>query len=139
MGYINENKSTVIEGELRIKELNHYLESLKLEKNVWISEDATGIVTKVEFDARTNQMIGLVLPVDPTTGMPIEMTYMATNEEEIKRNMQGCKKSTHVYIVMAQPLKNVPPFIIQIFGTDNKFSTQNVLLRWKHTRCELEK
>lgn len=139
MSYINQNKSTVVEGELRIKELSHYLESLNLEKNVWLSEDATGIVTKVEFDPRSNQMIGLVLPVDPINGMPIQFSYMASNEGEIQKNMQKCNQSTHIYLVMAQPLKNVPPFILQLFGTDNKFTAQNVLLRWQHIRSELER
>lgn len=139
MSYINQNKSTVVEGELRIKELSHYLESLNLEKNVWLSEDASGIVSKVEFDARTNQMIGLVLPVDPTTGMPMKFSFMASNEEEIKKNMHKCNQSTHIYLVMAQPLKNVPPFVLQLYGSDNKFTTQNVLRRWDHTRSELER
>lgn len=139
MNYINESKSPITEGQLRIKELSHYLDSLNLEKNVWLSEDATGIVTKVEFDAKSNQMIGLVLPVNATTGMPIPFAYMASNEKEIRKNMQKYNQSTHVYVVMAQPLKNVPPFMLQLFGTDNKFQTQDVLLRWKHTRSELER
>lgn len=41
---------------------------------------------------------------------------------------------------MAQPLKeNIPPFILQIFGTDNKFTGKNVTKRWKYIRKELEK
>lgn len=139
MGYINAYKSEVIEGQLRIKELKIYLESLKLEMVVWISEDGTSNVVKVEFDPKTNQMIGIVLPIDVTTGMPIPFTFLASSEEKIYKNMK-CKKSTHAYIVMAQPIaKNVPAFVLQLFGTDNTFSTQNVLLRWKHTRSELEK
>lgn len=143
MGYFNAYKSEVIEGQLRISELKHYLKSLKLELEsemvVWISEDGTSNVVKVEFDPKTNQMIGIVLPIDVTTGMPIPFTFLASSEEEIYKNMK-CKKSTHAYIVMAQPIaKNIPAFVLQLFGTDNKFATQDVLLRWKHTRSELEK
>lgn len=139
MGYINQHKPKVIEGELRIKELEHYLDSLNLEKYVWLSEDATAIVSKVEFDPKTNQMIGLVLPINSENGMPIPFTYLASSEEDIRNNMK-CSTSTIVYIVMAQPImKNVPAFVLQLFGSDNKFTTQNVLLRWKHTKAELEK
>lgn len=139
MGYINKNKPIITEGELRIKDLNHYLECLNLEKYVWLSEDATGIVAKVEFDQKSNQMVGLVLPTDQVSGMPITYKYLALNEEEIHK-INKCAKSTHVYFVMAQPImKNLPPFILQIFGNDNKFTTQNVLLRWKHTVAELHR
>lgn len=139
MSYINKNKPKIVEGELRIKELSHYLESLKLEKNVWLSEDATGITAKVEFDLNTNQMVGLVLPIDTRTGMPKPFSYLARNEEEIFKNMER-EKSNYVYIVMAQPLvQGVPPFILQLYGTDSKFKTQDVLFRWRHTVDELNK
>lgn len=139
MGYINQHKSRLIEGVLRIKELIDYLDSLNLEKFVWLSEDATAIVTKIEFDPKSNQMVGLVLPINSSTGMPIPFSYLASSENEIYKNMNH-NKSTIVYAVMAQPIKkNVPPFVLQLFGSDNKFTAQNVLLRWKHTRAELER
>lgn len=90
-------------------------------------------MAKVEFDKKTNQMVGLVLPMDKKTGMPIAFTYLARSADEIQENMQK-NTSSLVYLVLAQPLKkNVPPFILQIFGTDNKFASQNVFLRWNHT------
>lgn len=139
MRYISEYKSIIIEGELRCKELKCYLETLKLPMRVWLSEDASAIVSKIEFDHRTNQMVGIVLPIDRNSGMPISFTFMARNSEEIQLNMKQ-KKSSLVYLVMAQPLaKNTPPFILQCFGTDNKFKTKNVLLRWEHTKVELKR
>lgn len=124
---------------MRCGQLYDYLDGLKLDKYVWLSEDASGIVSKIEFDPNSNQMIGLVLPVDQKTGMPITLTFMARTAKEIQTNMQK-KKSTLVYMVLAQPLKKgVPPFILQLFGTDNRFTTQNVFLRWNHTVKELER
>lgn len=115
------------------------MDGLKLDKYVWLSEDATGIVSKVEFDPKTNQMIGLVLPLDQNTGIPAAFTYLARNANEIQLNVQK-KQSSLVYMVLAQPLKKgVPPFILQVFGTDNKFTTQSVLLRWEHTINELKR
>lgn len=138
-GYINQNKPKIIEGILRCEELHAYLDALKLNKCVWLSEDASGIVPKIEFDSKTNQMVGLVLPMDQNTGIPIAYKYLARNANKIQENMQR-KKSTLVYIVLAQPLKKcVPPFILQVFGTDNTFTSNNVLLRWKHTINELKR
>lgn len=84
-------------------------------------------------------MIGIVLPINSNTGMPIAFTYLAQNADEIRSNMQKSKSSA-VYIVMAQPLAlNVPPFFLQLFGTDNKFKSSQVLSRWKHTIEELKR
>lgn len=117
---------------MRCKELKKYLESLKLPMYVWLSEDATRITSKIEFDPKTNQMVGIVLPMEECNGMPI-------NPEEIRKNMQK-NKSNNAYVVMAQPLvENIPPFMIQLFGTDNKFRAKDVILRWRHTIQELDR
>lgn len=49
-------------------------------------------------------------------------------------------KSSVVYVVMAQPIdENIPPFVLQMFGSDNRFETTQVLKRWNHIRMQLEK
>lgn len=139
VNYIGQNKTKIVEGDLRCKELNQYLEALNAKKSVWLSEDASGIIAKIEFDSQSNQMIGLVLPTDPVNGMPMPFTYLARNADEIQANMKK-EKSSLVYMVMAQPLMDgVPPFILQLFGTNNKFRSQDVLNRWKHTVEALKK
>lgn len=129
-----------MEGQIRAEELRDYLVKFNLPKAVWLSEDASGIVPKIEYDSLTSQLIGLVLPVDNISGIPISRTYMARSAEEIERhvNHTSIKKATLVYIVVAQPLKeNVPPFVLSIYGTDNKFTSQQVLNRWKYVEAEL--
>lgn len=50
------------------------------------------------------------------------------------------KKSTLVYIVMAIPLKEgVPPFILQLYGTDNRFTAIDVIKRWDHIIHDLKR
>lgn len=139
VGYISKFKTRIVEGELRHKELNHYLDTLKLEKIIWLSEDASGIIAKVEYDPETNQMIGITLPMCPNTGFPIPFTYLGRSAEEIHTNIER-KKSSLVYVVIAQLLrKGVAPFILQVFGTDNKFKAEHVLKRWKYTVEILER
>lgn len=139
MQYINDRKVKLKEGELRCKDLAAYLESINAPKSVWISEDASGIIAKAVYDVKTNQLIGLTLPLDQTTGIPISNTFLARTLEEIEKNMLQ-PKSNYVYIVVAQPVvPHASPFILQLFGTDNKFRTSDVLKRWKTMISELKK
>lgn len=71
--------------------------------------------------------------------LPMSNTYLATSLSEIEDHMKK-PKSSLVYIIMAQPVKvNSPPFLLQIYGTDNRFSSQDVTNRWKYTIEELRK
>lgn len=140
VNYIHKRKSTIIEGELRCKELAEYLEKLKAPKAVVISEDASGIVSKVSFDSATGQLIGLELPTDFKTGCPTPFTFIPHTMNEIENQIKNNRMSSLVYLVLAQPiLDNAPPFVLQVFGTSNTFKSQNVYQRWKHTKDQLER
>lgn len=139
MSYINKRKQTVIEGELRCEALAQYLQRMNAPKVVWLSEDGTGIVPKVSYHNSTGQLIGLVLPTDPITGMPIPHSFVPQTASEIVLQMKKTK-STLAYVIMAQPIKDgVPPFVLQIFGNDNTFKTENMFQRWIYTKNELSK
>lgn len=102
-----------------------------------MSEDATAIVSKITYDPSTNQLVGLVLPNDKTTGCPKSMSFTAT--DAIKTHLERTR-STVLYLVMAQPIdETVPPFVLQMFGSDNKFSSTDVIKRWNYTVNELKK
>lgn len=64
MRCIDENKTRVVEGKLRCEELYRYLDNLNAVKTVWLSEDATAIVSKATYDPITNQIVGIVLPLN---------------------------------------------------------------------------
>lgn len=132
-------KDRIIEGELRCEQLVKHLERTKSPNAVFLSEDGSGVVRKVVYDSRTNQMVGLVLPFDDTTGMPQPFSFQAKSEAAIRQFME-LPQATLVYIIVAKPLKrDAPPFILQIFGTNNKFETTHVMKRWRHTVNELKK
>lgn len=112
MRCIGDSRERVIEGQLRIKELSSYLEKIGTEKTVWISEDATAIVPKVNYDVVSDSIVGLVLPIDEQTGCPIPLSHRASTTDEIVANMRKAKAS-YVYLVMAQPLdERFPPFVL---------------------------
>lgn len=140
MNYVNGYKQKLIEGELRCAELLKYLEDINAVKCVFLSEDASGIISKIEYDPKTNQLVGLVLPLNGENGMPISFSFMASSSTDIQDIMQTAIESKLLYLVMAQPLiEQVPPFVLQIFGTDGKFESKNVLQRFQHTIAELKK
>lgn len=139
MSYINRDKQPIAEGRLRCQELATYLEKLNVPKVVWLSGDAPGIIPGVSYHSPSRQLVGLTLPLDATTGMPIQNSFMPSTAADIAKQM-SMPKATLVYLVMAQSIiEGAPPFILQLFGTDNTFTTQNVQNRWNYTRSELAK
>lgn len=129
----------MVEGQLRCNELSEYLRKLNAPRTIWLSEDATGIVPKIEYDHASNQLTGLVLPTNNSTGMPVTYSFLARSSDEIASHMNK-PMSAHIYIIMAQPLKeNVPPFLLLMYGTNNKFKSINVIQRWKLIQQELKK
>lgn len=136
MRCIDDNKSRVIEGQLRCAELSKYLDNLKTVKAVWIAEDATAIISKITYDPATNQLVGILLPLNGN-GCPVSFSYLAKYVETMKHYVQ-LSKSKSVYVVIAQALdESIPPFILQMFGTNNQFKSQDVVRRWRYTIAEL--
>lgn len=138
MKYIHQHKTKIIEGSLRCEALLNYLNKVNAPKTIWIAEDATGVIQKVVYDVASRQLIGIVLPFNQK-GMPITFTFKVESIDDIERFMKK-PMSTHVYLVMAQPIKEkTPPFLLQVFGSDNKFNSEDVINRWEHTKSELKK
>lgn len=130
----------IVEGVLRCNELLLYLNDRNLPLVVGLSEDATRIEGKIQFDPRTNQLIGFVLPTDPNNGLPIPHVYKATSAEAIVEHFTNeTPVATFVNTIMAQPISNAPPFCLLIFGTDGKYNAHSVSKRWKFVSDELKK
>lgn len=128
-----------MEGELRSKDLANYLLQHDAGNDIWLCEDGSGLIPKILYDPSLDQLIGMTLPIDEHTGCPKRFEFTTRDEEEIKKFCR-MNKSTLVYIILAIPLKEgVPPFLLQIFGTDNRFTGQNVVKRWNFTINELKR
>lgn len=130
---IKDTRECILEGEIRSKELVKYLSDRNAGTDIWLCEDASGIISQIKYDQTLDQLIGMVLPIDDRTGCPKRFEHTARDEDEIKSFMKH-KRSTLIYIVMAIPLKEgVAPFILQMYGTDNKFKACDVIKRWNFT------
>lgn len=129
------NEPTV-EGQVRTKELKQFLLEREYGNAVFVSEDATRIVDRVEFDSRANRCVGFVGPLN-RNGLPELTIFTADTAEAIARHFKEYPAAKFAYVVMAQPLyKNAPAFCLCIFGTDNRFTTQDVLNRWHYIKIK---
>lgn len=139
--YIHKSDCRLIEGVLRSKELFEYLNERGLEKVVSLSEDATRIVGRVQYDSYTNQIVGFVLPLNQQTGMPIPFSFPARNSQEMIEHFgKGSVVCPLVNVVMAKPInkKSTPSFCLLLFGTDNKYTAEDVFNRWVYISQELK-
>lgn len=130
--YIRKIDANITEGDLRVSALKKYLEDRKLPLVVSLSEDGTRLTGTVQYDVRTNQLMGFSLPLNEN-GMPIVNSFNASTSNEIIRHFS--KKNVignHVNVVMAQPLADIPAFCLLLFATDGAYTSLDVSKRWKH-------
>lgn len=137
--YIYDKGPKITEGDLRVDELKTYLMDRKLPLVLWVAEDATRNVGTVCYDHASNELVGFVPPLDKN-GMPVRHLFPARNAAEIQDHYLKYTVGTSTYTITAKPLaENVPPFVLTLFLTDNKFSSIHVLNRWLFIRRELKR
>lgn len=130
--YIRKMNCNIVEGILRCEELRKYLEERNLPLTVSLSEDATRINGRVQYDVKTNQIVGFAMPIDAQTGMPIAYSFMARNDTEILQHFTSEQTAHFVNVIMAHPLGKAPPFCLLLFGTNSKYTAEDVSKRWMH-------
>lgn len=135
--FVADNRTAIEEGEFDFKGLSMYLEKINLERIIWIAEDATRVKSKIEYNSNTNKVVGFVLPLE--NGIPIKDKFVATSAKKIKYFFNSGVKSHYAYVITAQPLSSdSPAYCLCIFGTDNKFTAEDVCSRWKYLKKTAE-
>ena len=103
-----------------------------------IGEDATHVVSRVEFDAQTNRCVCFVHPLIQMGLLEVD-SFLALTFEGIQKMFASNKIAKYAYVYMAQPLSDsCPSFCLAIIGTNDKFTAKCVLLQWKHILKECE-
>lgn len=100
--------------------------------DIWLAEDATAIVSRIEYKPDNNQIIGYVPPLIEGIGLPKVNAFPATTISVVKGYVDSNinNKSKSVYAIVAIPLSdNGSPYVLCIYGTNNKFSYMTVLER----------
>lgn len=133
---VHSQYSKIEEGVFQFDALVQHLRKYNSPFIVAVAEDATRIVQKVEYDPATDRCVGFVLPVDDK-GLPVVNTFTANTFQEIEEMFKNRPISKYAYLYTATPLKDVPSFTLACVGTDNKFTTELVMLRWKYIQSHL--
>lgn len=135
--FIRQSKDVLIEGKLRSRELLGYLQKRNLPLVISLSEDATRIDSRPQYDSMTNTILGFVLPVDEH-GMPVPNSFPARNADEMYRHFSTQKTAHFLNVIMAQPMGNFPPFCLLLFASDSKYTAKTVYSRWNLITNELK-
>lgn len=135
--YMARPHHQIIEGELRCDELLAYLKERNLPPCVCISEDATRVINRVQYDAKSNQLVGFVLPMDHN-GLSIPFSFKARSALEIANHFSnGNPIASFMNAIIAEPFGGAPSFCLSVFGTDSKYTTKQITKRWRFITAEL--
>ena len=138
-GIIHKDYKNISEGQFRFDELLSYLQAHDCSFLISIGEDATRLVGRVDYDPETDRLVGFVLPLDQDS-LPIIDSFVAVSFEAMENYFMTERIAKYAFVYMAQPLtSSIPPFCLCCYGTDNSFTAEDVLKRWKYIQLECEK
>ena len=116
---MRKHYSNFTEGVFRFDKLSTHLDAYQAPRVISISEDATRIISRIEYDPSSDKLVGFVLPVDKNC-LPLTDTFLATSFEQIEKMFMDESRSTFAYVYMAQSMATgVPPFCLNITGINN--------------------
>jgi hypothetical protein len=121
------------EAQFRFIESKKYLDSINTQF-IFVSEDCSAIIPRVEYDSVFNTFNGLITPV--VDGKPIENAFNCKSFEELEFLMENNSRANLVNIHCIQPIYNPDlsitpaPIVLAAYGTDNRLTSIDVLKRW---------
>ena len=115
------------------------LDAYKAPKVITIGEDAARLIGRVEYNSETDKLVGFVMPCDEK-GLPLTDSFTAVLFNAIEDYFATDDVAKYAFVYMAQALhEGVPAFCLACMGTDNKFTAELVLKRWKYMFSECKK
>lgn len=100
---------------------------------VFLSEDGTRLTPHIQYDSRNNTVTGCVAPLD-TRGLPKRNYFNASDAHDVVQKLETSRMANTAYVLVATPLApHAASFVLFYMGTDNRFTYEDVLKRWKYT------
>jgi len=116
--------------DVHVALLKNYLTDNRLPMVVALAEDATAVIAKREYNARSNSVTGIALPLK-SNGLPDLKSGIVRTATDICKAMDHNNRATVVIAVTAQPLVDgSPSFRLATFPSDNRFKAKHVNARW---------
>ena len=126
--YNNEFCGKIEEGEFRFADLKRYSNRINC-PFVFVSEDCTGVISKICYDVETDSFIGFCPTLN--NGLLIMRQYQTNDFFQLENWFQTIERSTLMNIYTVQHISNrAPPFLLSGFGTNNKIDAISVRHRW---------
>lgn len=130
---ISSSGHAMNEGQFRFDRLKQYLNPNNIQYG-FLSEDCTGVVRKIKYDAKTNSFVGFSTPLE--NGIPVLQFYRTNSFETLKTWFNTVNKAPLLNIHMFQPLPSSDississPFLVSGYGVENTYTANDVLRRW---------
>lgn len=131
--WLHDKYNPIIEGEVRVEDLNKFVNQNGFCKVLAISEDATAIKPDISYDAATDSILGLVKPIDRNTGLPFSPNiFEASTIGKVQNYADNHQLAKYVNIIMARPLAiGAPSFPLSVYATNCSFTGEDVKARVK--------
>ena len=127
------------EAKFRFDESKTYLDSIGCQF-VFLSEDCSAIIPRIEYDALFNNFAGFVTPV--IDGRPVENAFSCQSFEEFQSLIENHPRANLVNVHLLQPISDSNYFapsatVLCTYGTDNKLTSIDIFKRWLMMYLEL--
>lgn len=130
-------ETEIEEGVPRYDLLLDYLKKNHYSMIVYGSEDQTKVKVELKYNGKFNTINGLVSPLDEN-GFPVKDTFKFTTIEKTINLVNTFSKAEYVNVIMIKSLQNNSiPFMLCLYGTNNKFVSEDVTNRWLTVKHEL--
>lgn len=135
------DQPSIVEGELQVDHIKNTLIARGLPLAVWVSEDDTKVQSVLKYSSRTNEIVGLDLPIGED-GLPVTGSYKFTSITTAMQHIKNNPMSTYLKTVICRALhKDSYKFLLLAYGTSSGSpggQTAGVRMRWKSIVDALE-
>ncbi|CAF4261615.1 unnamed protein product [Rotaria magnacalcarata] len=127
------NHSPYSEAEFRYDESKMYPDSIQCQF-VFLPEDCSAIIPRVEYDSTINSFNGFVKPI--ADGKPVKNAFNYQSFEEFKHLIETKPRANLVSVHLLQPISDSNLYVTpsatvsSVYGTDNKITAIDILKRW---------
>lgn len=122
-----------------MQHIKEFLVKRNYKLKIFICEDQTAIIKRTKYDVQTNCLLGFSSELNTRTGFPILNEYEINSLQDIQsaytKDNFSSRLASNAYVFLAQPLhKGAPSFCLRIFGSNNRFSYEDILRRWQYLK-----
>lgn len=129
---------SVKEGTFRFNEIKERIIQRGENLFVHISEDDTKLSERLRYDSKTDQVLGLQLPLNDD-GVPQVGVFKFTTLTEIQRLVNKHPMSTYAKVMNVRTLgEKSSNYTLVVFGTNGSDTANNVHARWEFVRRSFE-